>query len=127
RFEHAPDHLVHRPAVVHVYDAAREDDAVDRGRRQVELLDVTEVDLDPVGDAPGFGAVEGDAALLLAEGDAVEVTLGVLGEVEEIAAPAAADVEHTLAGLDGEPIAQEGELALLRRFEIFVVAREHAR
>ena len=64
------------------------------------------------------GALGGDGVLLGRQRDAEHVDLEVLGEIEAEPAPARADVEHVLAGLDpqlGGDVALLGELRLLER------------
>ena len=64
------------------------------------------VEAHALADAELRGAVQRERPLLRAERDAAQLALGVLGEVEQVAPPAAADVEHALAGPDVELLAR---------------------
>ena len=55
-----------------------------------------------VGNARLGGALAGDLQLVLRQGDAEHVDARDLVQIERHAAPAAADVEHALAGLERE-------------------------
>ncbi len=63
---------------------------------------VDELELDTVGDTGFLGAARGDLELLFRQRDAQHVHIRHTIEIERHAAPAAADVEHLLAGLQGE-------------------------
>ena len=69
------------------------------------------------GDARFLGAFAGDLELLLRQSDAEHVHVGDAVEVERHAAPAAADVEHLLSGLQVELGGDVRLLVLLRLLE----------
>ena len=94
-------------------------DHLDRGDG-VELLAgvaiILEADFDPVGKAGGGDLVLGPGLLLARQGQADDVG-AALRRLDRQAAPAAADFEQPLAGLEVEPVEQRRDLAPLRRLE----------
>src|SRR6185437_2550153 len=113
-------------AVVHVDDAAREHHGVERLGLELDLADMRDVDAHAIGDAADAGAVERHLALPGGERDAVDVSAGMLRQAEQHAAPAAAGVEHAVAGLQAQERADMREFALLRRLQILVGRQEDA-
>ena len=93
-------------------------------KRLVHLAVVLQPEADAVGEAGGFGALGGDAVLLLAEGDAGDVGAADPREVERHAAPAAADVEDARAGADQQLGGDQPLLGELRLVERHVGALE---
>ena len=94
---------------------ADRDDAVVAARL---LAVVEQLEAHAVGHAAFQGAAARDGVLFLGEGDAGHVDAELLGEVQAHAAPARADVEHLLAGLQqqlGGDVALLVELGLLER------------
>ena len=92
---------------------ADRDDAVELPSH---LAIVLELEVHSAAEALLGGALVRDLELLGAERHAGDVAVGELGEVEPEPAPARADIEHALAGLDGElggKVALLGELRLL--------------
>ena len=91
-------------------------------RDRVELLAgevavVHHPDLDPVADAGRLGPLARDPRLRLRQGDADDLDAVAGGGVGREAAPAAADVEDPLAGLERQLRADHLELRLLRLLE----------
>ena len=81
---------------------------------------VPTADFDPAGKTVGGGAIFGISELLIAErtADAVDPVTG-RGPAQQ-AAPAAADVEKPVTGLEPQLAAEAIELLLLRRIEILI-------
>ena len=102
---------------------ADRDDAVEVAG---DLAIVLELEVHRAGEAFLGGALLRDLELLGAERDAGHVAVGRLGEIEPEPAPARADVEHALAGLDGELGRDVALLGELRRIEVVVLGLEVA-
>ena len=81
----------------------------------VELAIVDQLELHVVRDAGRLGALARDLQLVLRQGDAEHVDAGDLVQIERHPAPAAADVEHALAGLERE---LGGDMRLLVRLRL---------
>ena len=88
------------------------DDRVVRAVADVAV--VLQPDVDPVGEPLVGRALRGERLLLARERDAGDVHAVVLGGVQRQRAPAAADVEQPLAGLQAELAADQIELVALR-------------
>src|SRR5205814_1283975 len=78
---------------------ADRDDTVERPG---DMAIVLEEEADAIAQSLLGRAAIGDRELLIRKRDPRHVDLGVLGEIEAEAAPARADVEDALAGLEGE-------------------------
>ncbi len=94
---------------------ADRDDAVEA---LVEFAIVLQVEMDAVLQTLRMGAVGGDAVLFGRQRDALHVDVEGLRQIEAEPAPAGADVEHRLAGLQpelGGDVALLGGLRLVER------------
>ena len=128
----------HHPVVLHQVDAGAEesfelrhadmlehadrDDPVEAVASRGEIAIVDQLELHAVGDASGGGAFFGQRKLLLREGNAMHRHIGASGEEDRHAAPATANVEYGLAGLQrklGSDMGQLGLLRLLQRHSLF--------
>ena len=109
-----------RAADVLVHPDAR--DLVER--LLVELAIVEHAHLDAVAEPGGGDALARELRLRLRERHAERAHAVVSRRVQDERSPAAADVEHPLAGLEAELAADQLELALLRAFERVRLARE---
>ena len=69
--------------------------------------------LSQIGKAQLIGPLRCESQLLLGQGDACDMNVEVLREVDRHAAPAAADVEHALAGLQVKLGGDMAKLVLL--------------
>ena len=104
-------------AYADMLEHADRDDAVERpGEGAV----VAQLEAGVVGEAALARAPVRDAVLLGREGDAGDVDVRHFGHVEAEAAPAGADVEQRLAGLEPELGGEVALLGELRRFEVAV-------
>ena len=86
-----------------------------RSKRSGDVAVVLQAELDLACQARGLGALLGDRQLLLRERDADDLHAGGLARSSASAAPAAADVEHRLAGLEQQ---LGGDVALLGRLRL---------
>src|SRR6185295_7482155 len=86
-------------------------------RAVVDLAVVGDADLKAVGEARAPDALAGVLGLGLGQGHADALDAVARGGVDEQGAPAAADVEQSLAGREAQLAADELELALLRGLE----------
>ncbi len=104
--EHADaDHLVETPIA-----------------RQVAIVHQLQRHL--TGQALGRHPLAPQFQLLLAEGDAVHLNAELASGIARQSAPAAADIQQPLAGLEPQLAAQMAQLGLLRLFEILVAGFE---
>ena len=129
--EHAPARL-HQPRQLpgvvvdlHVADVLDHPDAghgVERLSRQLAV--VLDPNVHAVGEPGLGGAPAAELGLRLGQGYAGHVHAALARSVNGEAAPAAADVEHALPGLECELVAHQGELGLLGLLERGRPARE---
>ena len=104
-------------------------DHLDRGDRVEPLIGVAiilEPDFDPVGEAGGGDLVLRPGLLLPRQGQADHLGAAP-GRLDRERAPAAADLEQSLAGLELEPVEQRCDLAALRSLETVVGRAKRAR
>ena len=107
-------------------DVLREADRADGVEARLgDVAVVAVADLDEALEARLTHGALTPLGLLLAQGDAYDVDAALASGVHRHAAPAAADVEQPLAGLQVELVGNEGELALLRFLEGVVRRVEH--
>ena len=115
RAAQAPGVLVHLLGA-DVLDHADRGDGVERLAGELAVVDDAEVGA--VRDPGLLGAAARGLDLRRRQRDAGDVDAVALGGVDGERAPAAADVEHVLAPLEAELLADELELGLLRLLEV---------
>ena len=112
--------------VLRVADRLEHLDRGDLRELSLERAVVLEADLDAVGEAGRRDALAGELELLLGERDAGDPRPVLAGRHQREAAPAAADLEHVVAGAQAQLVADRAQLPLLCLLERVALLPERA-